>query len=463
MLRGMHSPYGVSRGIRLEKHRSRSLKREIRDVETERLKEETRGKKSGKALKERFLLIPLYGAEESSARLAVPGERVEKRQALTAPAAGVPAVFSPAAGIVEELRPVEIPLEGSVLCARLRVLQDTGKDTDAGKEAAGRRDGAGRIEHIGHGGDFPGGTGGAEPSDGEAVLRAAEKAGIRDEFDGTPLFELAKRFRASGVKVLVGCGLDDDPYADSSGAVLREYSREAAEGLRMFAAACGAEKTLLAATSFYTWRRVRASEKETPVLSLGGKTPAKGVLAGKLRRSLGKAGFVGAQACEALYRAVAEGLPQTETVVTVAGDGVWRPGNLRAPIGTPVGELLERCGVLPDTRLVYIGPAISGQAVTDLSLPITQKTRCVTALKKEPVNKTFACIGCGRCARVCMRGILPWLVHDVINRDTVDPLMLWNVERCTSCHACSAACPAGIGLADEVARAAAIRKSGDFE
>ena len=106
---------------------------------------------------------------------------------------------------------------------------------------------------------------------------------------------------------------------------------------------------------------------------MGGKTPAKGVLAGRLRRSLGKAGFVGAQACAALYRAVQEGMPQTDTVVTVAGDGVWRAGNLRVPIGTPIGELLERCGVLPDTKLVYIGPAISGEAVTDLSLPVTQR------------------------------------------------------------------------------------------
>ena len=93
----------------------------------------------------------------------------------------------------------------------------------------------------------------------------AEKAGIRDEFDGTPLPLLAERFRSSGVKVLVGCGLDDDPYGDSSGAVLRECAREAAEGLRLFALACGAQRSMLAATSFYTWRRVVASEKETPL------------------------------------------------------------------------------------------------------------------------------------------------------------------------------------------------------
>ena len=458
MLHGMHSPYGLSRGIRLEKHRSRSLKKEIRDVEEERRKEAAeRGKKGKNAAEERFLLIPLYGGEESSARLVKAGDRVEKYQALTSPVEE-PVVFSPSAGVVEEIRPVEIPLEGSVLCARLRLLCDGEEEQKVAGKNAGRSGANGSFKRV-----DAGEKKNSAKEGGEAVLIAAERAGIRDEFDGTPLSQLAKRFRASGVKVLVGCGLDDDPYADSSGAVLREHSREAAEGLRMFAGACGVEKNILAATSFYTWRRVRAAEQGTPVVSMGGKTPAKGVLAGRLRRSLGKAGFVGAQACAALYRAVQEGMPQTDTVVTVAGDGVWRAGNLRVPIGTPIGELLERCGVLPDTKLVYIGPAISGEAVTDLSLPVTQRTRCITALKQEPVNKTFACIGCGRCARVCMRGILPWLVHDVINRDTVDPMMLWNVERCTSCHSCSAACPAGIDLAAEVARAAAIRKSGDFE
>ncbi len=438
---GLHSPYALSRGIRLEKHRSRSLKKGIRDIEAEKQKENAKGKK-----KPEFLLIPLYGAEESSARLIHPGDRVEKYQVLTAPGAGAPEVCSPMAGIVEDIRPLQVPLEGSVLCARLRV---SGEKQDGDSPQNGKKKSRGKKKET--------------SLDRADILRMAEKAGIRDEFDGTPLPLLAERFRSSGVKVLVGCGLDDDPYGDSSGAVLRECAREAAEGLRLFALACGAQRSMLAATSFYTWRRVVASEKETPVVSMGGRTPARGVLAGKLRRSMGKAGFVGIQACVALYRAAREGIPQTETVVTVSGDGVWKPGNLRVPVGTPIEVLLNRCGVLPDTKLVYIGPAIAGEAVTDLTLPVTQRTRCITALKQQPINKTYACIGCGRCARVCMRGILPWLVHDVINRDTVDPLMLWNVERCTSCHSCSAACPAGIDLAAEVARAAAIRRSGDFE
>ena len=42
---GLHSPYALSRGIRLEKHRSRSLKKGIRDIEAEKQKENAKGKK----------------------------------------------------------------------------------------------------------------------------------------------------------------------------------------------------------------------------------------------------------------------------------------------------------------------------------------------------------------------------------------------------------------------------------
>ena len=67
-------------------------------------------------------------------------------------------------------------------------------------------------------------------------------------------------------------------------------------------------------------------------------------------------------------------------------------GKPAVPVGTPIEVLLNRCGVLPDTKLVYIGPAIAGEAVTDLTLPVTQRTRCITALKQQPINKTYACI-----------------------------------------------------------------------
>lgn len=432
--------WSLRRGIRLEKHHPRSLRGEIRAIQG-----------SGE------FLVPLYGGEESSVRKIQPGDHVERGTALTAPGPGVPAAFAPVSGLIRDFRPVELPLDGTVICAVLEPDPPGGEKADSSRKNRSERESSRESEKR------PGILPVCDKPDGPSVLKRAREAGIVDEFDGTPLDVLLERFQKARTRVLVACGLDDDPYADSSGAVLREQARETAEGLRLAALACGVDKLLLAAPSFYVWRKARRAQTGVSVVSAGGRTPAKGLLARRLRKSRGKAGFVGAQACAALYRAVREGMPPLDTVVTVAGDGVWRAYNFRVPVGMPLQAVLENCGLYKDVSFLYVGETVSGKAVTDLSLPVTARTRCITVLKQPPSNRTFACIGCGRCTSVCVQGIYPWLVHDALNRDSVDPMMLWNVNRCTGCAACSAACPAGIDLAEEVARAAAIRKSGDFD
>src|SRR5690606_35123353 len=52
----------------------------------------------------------------------------------------------------------------------------------------------------------------------------------------------------------------------------------------------------------------------------------------------------------ALGRALRDGQPFTHRVVTVAGDGVARPGNYRVPLGMPLGALMEAAGASTSAR-----------------------------------------------------------------------------------------------------------------
>ena len=49
----------------------------------------------------------------------------------------------------------------------------------------------------------------------------------------------------------------------------------------------------------------------------------------------------------AVKRAVIDGEPLTERVVTLTGESVSRPGNVWARLGTPVRHLLEQAGFCP--------------------------------------------------------------------------------------------------------------------
>ncbi len=289
------------------------------------------------------------------------------------------------------------------------------------------------------------------------ILSAALRAGIVDELDGAPLEGKLRRFAERGVGLLLACAFDEDPYVSGATAVLRGSAASAASGLRFAAKACGAGKTAVATLSRRETAGFSRAVPGTAVLVAGNRYPARDLLTRRLRGSGEKPAWVGVQACVALAEAVKRGRPQRETVVTVAGDGVRRWRNFRVRIGTPVGDVLKAAEPDEAVRLVVIGSSVTGRTVRDLSLPVTAATRCVIALRRPPAERSFPCIGCGRCQRACPAGILPWLALREMESGVPDPARLFHVEDCTGCGACGIICPSGIDLEAAVRRAAAVR------
>ena len=295
---------------------------------------------------------------------------------------------------------------------------------------------------------------------GGRILTAAKKAGIDDETDGAPLEKKLAELAERRTALLVACCFDDDPYAASEQAVLREDAEKVAAGLALAAKACRAGETLIAVASKGEARRLAAQGVGVPAAAVGKRYPAGFLLMKKLRRGGKTAAFVGAQACAALADAVRDGRPQSETVVTVAGDGAGACGNYRVRIGMPVEAVLKAAGADGRAEFAAVGPAMTGRSVRDLTMPVTAAARCVVVMKKAPVQRTFPCVRCGRCARACPVGVVPWLVHRELEGGSPDPLLLFHVGECLGCRGCAAVCPSGIELAAEVKRAAALKEGG---
>lgn len=297
----------------------------------------------------------------------------------------------------------------------------------------------------------------------EEIIQACENANIIDEFDGIPLCQKLKRMRRMKIDIVLACCIDEDPYTTSAIASLRENTDAIISGLVLVARAGEVKVNKIVVESEREKRRIRKINPQADLIVAGSRYPARALLKRKLQSDGKRIAYVGAQACAALAAAVDNGEAQSFTMVTVGGDGVEISGNLWVRIGTPVQHLLDFCGVLDRTRLVVTGSSVTGTAITDLSEPVTATTRCVIAMLHPLKSKTYACIGCGRCSRTCPRGIIPWRILQEMERDKPDPFKLLNAQKCIGCASCSIGCPSGLDLAGAVKKAAAIKKSGDFD
>lgn len=292
------------------------------------------------------------------------------------------------------------------------------------------------------------------------IRRAAVQASIVDELSGKPLAQKLDLFVQKKVDLLVACGFDDDSVTCAEQAVLREEPEKVADGLRLAAKACGAGEYRVAAASRSEAKRFSQKLTGMPVIAAGERYPAGFLLRQKLCEDGKNAAFLGIEACAALSDAVCSGIPQEETVLTVAGDAVGEPGNYRVTIGTAAETVLKAAGADDSAQFAAVGSAIAGQVVHSLSFPITAASRCLFVQRRAPKHSVYPCVKCGRCVRACPVGVIPWLVHREMENGCPDVLLLFHVESCIDCNACDLVCPSGIELAAEVRHAAAGKKGG---
>ena len=161
---------------------------------------------------------------------------------------------------------------------------------------------------------------------------------------------------------------------------------------------------------------------------------------------------IGIQACLALGRALKQGLRHTAAIVTVAGDALPAPRNLRVPFGTEIGALLTACQAKSGHQII-LGDSMVGVACGDPHTPLLPGITTVLAMLPRPVRVPGSCIGCGRCAAVCPAGLLPYEIVRRSENMHYERLQHLSPGDCDGCAACSYICPAGRDVAAEVIKA----------
>ena len=167
----------------------------------------------------------------------------------------------------------------------------------------------------------------------------------------------------------------------------------------------------------------------------------------------------------AIYEAVAEGKPLMEKVITVTGDAMASPKNVRVRLGSSYKKILEACGGLKTEAHKFIcGGPMMGQALYELDCPVTKPSSALCAFVHDEVaeNPTTPCIRCGRCVAACPEHLVPPMLVKAANADDMEGFEKIGGMECMECGTCSYVCPARRPLTQTFKQArkkvAALRK-----
>lgn len=155
----------------------------------------------------------------------------------------------------------------------------------------------------------------------------------------------------------------------------------------------------------------------------------------------------------AVYQAVMKNKPLFERYTTVTGKRLERPSNFLVRMGTPMIDLIDECGGMPegDNKLLAGGPMM-GKALTSVEVPICKGTNSVTILsgddaKRKPVQP---CIRCAKCVSVCPMGLEPYLLATASALHDWEKVEAAGVTSCIECGSCQFTCPAHRPMLDNI-------------
>ncbi|MBN2347421.1 MAG: electron transport complex subunit RsxC [Bacteroidales bacterium] len=155
----------------------------------------------------------------------------------------------------------------------------------------------------------------------------------------------------------------------------------------------------------------------------------------------------------AVYEAVQKNKPLIERVLTVTGKSISKPSNFRVKIGTPISDVIEAAGGLPeDTGKIISGGPMMGKAINDLSVPVTKGSSGILILPEPEAKrkKIDPCIRCSRCINVCPMGLEPYLLMSLSQKNLFERLENEKVMDCIECGSCSYTCPSNRPLLDYI-------------
>ena len=304
----------------------------------------------------------------------------------------------------------------------------------------------------------------------EEILAAISAAGIVGMGGATfPTQVKLSPPPGSTAEVLIINGVECEPYLTADHRLMLEHGKELIIGIQLIMKALGVKRTIVgiennkrdAIEELGKLARLADGIEICPLkiqYPQGGEKQLIQATTGKFVPSGGLPIAVGAVVQNvgtvyAVYEAVMKHKPLFERVVTVTGRSLKEPGNYLCRIGTPISQLIEAAGGLPeDTGKVIGGGPMMGKALTNTNIPVTKGTSGILLMRQEEsARKEYRnCIRCSKCVSVCPMGLEPYYLMLLGEHNKLEMLESEKIMDCIECGSCSFTCPANRPLLDVI-------------
>ena len=155
----------------------------------------------------------------------------------------------------------------------------------------------------------------------------------------------------------------------------------------------------------------------------------------------------------AVYQAVMKRKPLFERYTTVTGKRLSNPGNFLVRMGTPMRDLIEACGGMPEgENKVLAGGPMMGKSVVSTDVTVCKGTNSITILTDADAHRKpiQPCIRCAKCVSACPMGLEPYLLATLSSFKEWERLEAEQVTSCISCGSCQFTCPSHRPILDNI-------------